>query len=65
MWSFGVVVVPPSFDDYLGLTAPEGKERNWLPTDPKRRFFLLARFYGPEQGLFEGSFELNDIELFE
>ena len=31
-------------------------------TDPKRRFFLLARFYGPEPALFDGSFELNNIE---
>jgi hypothetical protein len=26
----------------------KGKESNWLPTDPDRRFFLLARFYGPD-----------------
>jgi hypothetical protein len=51
-----------SVDIYFGPTAPEGKESNWLPTDPNRRFFLLARFYGPETGLFDGSFELNDIE---
>ena len=42
---------------------PKGKESNWLPTDPKRRFFLLSRFYGPEPALFDGSFELNNIEL--
>ncbi|MGB5890300.1 MAG: DUF1214 domain-containing protein, partial [Thermoanaerobaculia bacterium] len=35
-----------SVDIYFGPKAPEGKEGNWLPTDPKRRFFLLARFYG-------------------
>ena len=52
-----------SVDIYFGPTAPMGKESNWLPTDPERRFFLLARFYGPEPGLFDGSFELNDIEL--
>ncbi len=52
-----------SVDIYFGPKAPEGKESNWLPTDPKRRFFLLARFYGPEPALFDGSFELNDIEL--
>ncbi|MGB5817371.1 MAG: DUF1254 domain-containing protein [Thermoanaerobaculia bacterium] len=52
-----------SVDIYFGPKAPEGKEGNWLPTDPKRRFFLLARFYGPEPGLFDGSFELNNIEL--
>ena len=52
-----------SVDIYFGPKPPKGKESNWLPTDPKRRFFLLARFYGPEPGLFDGSFELNDIEL--
>jgi len=52
-----------SVDIYFGPKAPKGKENNWLPTDPKRRFFLLARFYGPEPGLFDGSFQLNDIEL--
>jgi hypothetical protein len=52
-----------SVDIYFGPKAPTGKESNCLPTDPKRRFFLLARFYGPEPALFDGSFELNDIEL--
>ena len=52
-----------SVDIYFGPKAPRGKESNWLPTDPKRRFFLLARFYGPEPALFGGSFELNNIKL--
>ena len=52
-----------SVDIYFGPKPPKGKESNWLPTDPKRRFFLLARFYGPEPALFNKSFELNDIEL--
>jgi len=52
-----------SVDIYFGSKAPKGMENNWLRTDPNRRFFLLARFYGPEPGLFDGSFELNDIEL--
>jgi hypothetical protein len=30
---------------------------------PKRRFFLLARFYGPKPELFAGKFQLNNIEL--
>jgi hypothetical protein len=51
-----------SVDIYFGPKPPKGKESNWLPTDPKRRFFLLARFYGPEPALLDGSFELNDIE---
>jgi len=51
-----------SVDIYFGPTAPEGHESNWLPTDPNRRFFLLARFYGPEPSLTDNSFELNDME---
>lgn len=47
---------------YFGPTAPKGKENNWLPTVSDRRFFLLFRFYGPKQAVFDGSFELNDIE---
>jgi hypothetical protein len=52
-----------SVDIYFGPNAPKGKESNWLPTDPKRRFFLLGRFYGPEPAILDGSFELNNIEL--
>ncbi|MBB3699482.1 DUF1214 domain-containing protein [Flammeovirga yaeyamensis] len=47
---------------YFGPKAPKGKEANWLPTVEGRRFFLLFRFYGPQKGVFDGSFELNDIE---
>ncbi|CUH48702.1 DUF1214 domain-containing protein [Ruegeria atlantica] len=51
-----------SVDIFFGPKAPEGKESNWLPTNPERRFFLLARFYGPEPSLLDSSFELNDME---
>jgi hypothetical protein len=54
-----------SVDIYFGPTAPNGKEANWIPTAEGRRFFLLFRFYGPKPGVFDGSFELNDIELVE
>ena len=54
-----------SVDIYVGPEAPAGKEANWLQTDPERRFFLLSRFYGPEPGLYDGSFVLNDIERIE
>ena len=50
---------------YFGPEAPKGKENNWLPTVEGRRFFLLFRFYGPQKGVFDGSWELNDIELVE
>lgn len=48
---------------YFGPELPEGANKeNWLPTDPDRRFFLLARFYGPEPALFGENFELNNME---
>lgn len=54
-----------SVNVYFGPKAPEGKEANWIPTAEGRRFFLLFRFYGPQKGVFDGSFELNDVELIE
>jgi hypothetical protein len=52
-----------SVDIYFGPKAPKGHESNWLPTDPKRRLFLLGRFYGPEPAILDGSFILNNVEL--
>lgn len=52
-----------SVDIHFVPKAPKGKESNWLPTDPNRRFFLLGRFYGPKSEILGGSFILNDIEL--
>jgi hypothetical protein len=49
----------------LGPTAPKGWERNWLPTDPSRRYELMARFYGPEPALFDGSWKLQEVERLE
>lgn len=51
-----------SVDLWMGPTAPKGWERNWLPTDPNRRFELMARFYGPEPALFDLSWKMPDIE---
>ncbi len=34
-------------DVYFGAKAPEGKEKNWVPTNPDKGFFLVFRFYGP------------------
>ena len=47
---------------YFGTKAPEGEEANWIPTEEGHRFFLLFRFYGPQKGVFDGSWELNDVE---
>lgn len=54
-----------SVDIDFGPKAPQGKESNWLSTDPNRRLFLLFRAYGPEAGILNGGFKLNDIKLTE
>lgn len=51
-----------SIDLYFGAKAPAGKESNWVPTDPKRKFELLARFYGPEKGFFDKIWRLEDLK---
>ncbi|UUF15704.1 MULTISPECIES: DUF1254 domain-containing protein [Flavobacterium] len=51
-----------SVDIYFGAKAPTGKESNWVPTDPKRKFELLARFYGPEKGFFDKTWKMGDVE---
>ncbi|MFH7016308.1 DUF1254 domain-containing protein [Flavobacterium sp. FlaQc-47] len=51
-----------SVDLYFGAKAPQGKESNWVPTDPKRKFELLARFYGPEKGFFDKTWKMGDVE---
>jgi hypothetical protein len=50
-----------SVDIYFGAKAPSGKETNWVPTDPKGKFELLARFYGPEKGFFEKTWKMGDM----
>lgn len=51
-----------SVDLYFGPEAPKGYENNWISTAGKTPFPLF-RFYGPTEGLFDGSFILNDVEL--
>lgn len=51
-----------SIDLYLGVKAPAGKESNWVPTDPSRKFELMFRFYGPTKPLFEKTWKLPDVE---
>jgi hypothetical protein len=51
-----------SIDLFIGPKAPAGKEANWLPTDPARRFELMARFYAPRPEFFEKKWVLPDVE---
>ncbi len=51
-----------SVDVYFGAKAPDGKQTNWVPTNPQRRFEVLARFYGPEKGFFDKTWKMGNIE---
>ena len=47
-------------DLFLGPTAPQGMEANWVPTQPGKEYFMLFRFYGPETALLNRSWVAND-----
>src|SRR5262245_2049877 len=51
-----------STDIFFGPAAPAGKETNWVPTDPARKFELMARFYAPKEEFFEKKWILPDVE---
>src|SRR5271157_813353 len=50
-----------SFDLYFGPTAPAGKEKSWIRTLPGKGFFVLFRFYSPEEAFLNGSWKLDDV----
>jgi hypothetical protein len=51
-----------SIDIYFGPNAPTGKDGNWVPTDPARRFELMFRLYAPTKALFDKAWVLPDVE---
>nr|WP_309486581.1 DUF1254 domain-containing protein [Ancylobacter mangrovi] len=51
-----------SIDVYFGPKAPEGKEANWVQTNPGEGWFAYFRFYGPTEPFFDKSWGLPDFE---
>jgi hypothetical protein len=51
-----------SVDLYIGARAPAGRESNWIPTHPARKFELMFRLYGPKQEFFAKKWTLPDVE---
>jgi hypothetical protein len=51
-----------SVDLYFGPTAPDGMEKNWIPTVPGKAWFTYIRFYGPLEPLFDRTWCPGDIE---
>ncbi len=52
-----------SYDVYVGPTAPEGKESNWIQTVPNKGWNILFRLYGPLQPWFDKTWRPSDFEL--
>ena len=51
-----------SVDLYFGPEAPEGKEKNWVPTVPGKGWFTYLRLYAPTEAYFDKSWRLPDIK---
>ena len=51
-----------SIDVWFGPHAPTGKETNWVPTDPARKFELMFRLYAPKKEFFDKAWVLPDVE---
>ena len=49
-----------SVDLHFGATPPEGLESNWIPTAGED-FFIMFRFYGPQDAFFDKSWVLADV----
>jgi hypothetical protein len=60
----GTVVANPdgTTDVYIGPTAPDGKESNWLQTIPGKGWFTVLRLYNPEQAFFDKTWRPSEIE---
>jgi hypothetical protein len=52
-----------SVDLYFSPTAPEGMEKNWIPTVPGKAWFTYIRFYGPLEPFFDKTWCPGEIEL--
>jgi hypothetical protein len=51
-----------SVDIWFGPKAPKCKEANWVPTDPRRKFELMFRLYGPRKEFFDKQWVLPDLQ---
>jgi hypothetical protein len=51
-----------STDIYIGPTAPDGKETNWIQTVPGKGFFAILRLYNPLQSFFDKTWRPSEIE---
>ena len=50
------------YELFFGPRAPNGKENQWIQTDPNRAWFAYFRIYGPGKEAFDGSWKPGDFE---
>jgi hypothetical protein len=50
-----------SYDIYFSPSAPAGKEKNWVKTDPGKGWFTYIRLYGPLEPFFDQTWKPDDI----
>jgi hypothetical protein len=51
-----------SVDLYFGPTAPQGKENNWVQTNPGESWFMYMRFYGPLKPYDKQTYQMNKVK---
>lgn len=51
-----------SVDLYFGPTAPNGLEKNWIPTVAGKSWFAYFRLYAPLEPYFDKTWQLPDVE---
>jgi hypothetical protein len=51
-----------SVDLYVGPKAPEGFEKNWIPSVPGKAWFSYFRLYAPTEAYFDRTWILPDFE---
>ena len=47
---------------FVGPSAPEGYENNWVQSNPEKGFFVYLRLYGPLESYFDKSWKMPDIK---
>jgi hypothetical protein len=53
-----------SIDVYMGPNRPNGKkEKNWIPTEAGRAWFLYFRLYSPKKAFLDKSWVIPNIEI--
>ncbi len=47
---------------YVGPSAPNGYENNWVQSNPEKGFFVYLRLYGPLEAYYNKSWKMPDVE---